>query len=100
MRSSFCPSTIQNVKPVYLVISYLTEEEIRVTDRRGELLSDNFMCLYPAPRGAEMFTVLGSTVHCEVTVAGEGEIGCFFVTESRDLPVTWIDLEKTIIRVK
>ncbi len=91
-----------SVKPVYLVISYLPEEEIRAKDRENSLSAKDFVCLslYPAPRGAEMFTVLGGTVHCEVTKPGEGEIGCFFVTESRDLPVISVDLEKTMIDVE
>lgn len=53
------PEQEEGVKPVYLVICHLPPEEIRSRDRADELDADDFTCLslYPAPRGAEMFTM-------------------------------------------
>ncbi len=88
------PSHGTEVKPLYLVISYLKEKELRARDAAGELKPEDFICLnmYPCPRGAEMFTMLPGTVHCELTLPGEGSIGSFYVTEPRDLDIIWIDL--------
>ena len=87
------------VKPVYLVICHLPEAEIRAKDLESALEEGDFTCLslYPAPRGAEMFTVLGGTVHCEVTRPGTGDVGAFFVTEGDELNVDWVDLAHTEI---
>jgi len=46
-----------------------------------------------------MFTMLRGTLHCEVTNPGTGKIGCFFVTESRDLNMDWGDLENNEIAI-
>jgi len=75
------------VKPLYLVICHLPEDEIRRRDRDRSLSAGDFTCLslYPCPRGSEMFTMPAGTVHCEATLPGPQAIGCFFVTESRDL---------------
>ena len=95
------PMYEDNVKPLYLVISLIPEDEIRRMDREGSLSEADFICvsLYPSPRGAEMFTMLKGTVHCELTTAPEGNIGVFFVTEGSSLDVNWIDLENTVISV-
>lgn len=91
----------KNVKPMFLIVCHLGEEEIRKKDQLGALTEEDFTCIscYPAPRGAEMFTMLKNTVHCEATIPGEGEVGCFFVTEPRDLTVEWIDLEKSELEI-
>ncbi len=90
------------VKPLYLVISYLKAAELLTRDQAGLLAADDFICLslYPSPRGAEMFTMLPGTVHCELTDPGEEPVGTFFVTEPRDLDVQWIDLELTGFNLK
>lgn len=90
------------VKKTYLLVCHLSEEEIRVRDHAGTLAEDDFTCLslYPAPRGAEMFTMLSGTVHCELSEPGDGEIGCFFVTESANLNMDWIDLQKSDIMIR
>ena len=96
------PEQDEDVKPVYLVICHLPEAEIGRQDREGRLTESDFTCLslYPAPRGAEMFTMLKGTVHCEATMPGPGKIGCFYVTESSDLNVNWVDLENTEIVIQ
>lgn len=96
------PEQSTGVKPVYLVICHLPEAEIRRKDREGSLTESDFTCLslYRAPRGAEMFTMLKGTVHCEATIPGPGKIGAFFVTEGSELNVDWIDLELTDIIIQ
>jgi hypothetical protein len=42
-----------------------------------------------------MFTMLAGTAHCELTDPGDGPIGNFYVTESTDLDIQWIDLDQT-----
>lgn len=98
----FLPDHGTDVKPVYLVISHLREAEFRQKDLAGSLSETDFTCLslYPCPRGAEMFTMLKETIHCEATIPGEGKLGCFYVTEAADLPETWVDLECTDLRIK
>lgn len=90
-----------DVKPVYLLICHLKEKELREKDKAGMLDASDFTCLdmYTAPRGAEMFTMLKDTIHCELTVPGEGKLGCFYVTEPRDLTVEWVDLDNSFIEV-
>ena len=89
------------VKPLYLIICHLAEDEVRRRDAQHSLQAGDFTCvsLYPSPRGAEMFTMPAGVVHCEATLPGAGAIGCFFVTESRDLTVQWVDLAQTTITV-
>ncbi|RKP48935.1 hypothetical protein D7Z26_21505 [Cohnella endophytica] len=90
------PAHGNEVKPVYLLICRLRKEEALASDRQGTLKTEDFTCLslYPAPRGAEMFTMLAGTLHCEFTIPGDKAIGPFYVTESRDLPIEWIDLNR------
>jgi hypothetical protein len=90
------------VRPVYLVIAYLSAAELRARDAAGALSVSDFICLdlYPCPRGAEMFTMLPGTVHCELTDStAEGPFGCFYVTEPHGLDITWIDLAGTEFRM-
>jgi hypothetical protein len=96
------PLQKKDVKPTYLLICHLTEEQIKIKDKDESLSEGDFTCLdmFSAHRGAEMFTMLGGTVHCEFTISGSEKIGCFFVTESRDLPIAWVDLEKTRIELE
>jgi hypothetical protein len=94
----FLPSVPSGTKPCYYVVSLLPEGELREKDRQGLLTADDFVCvkMLPAWPGVEAFTVLAGTVHCEVAAPGGGEVPYIFVTEPRDLPITWIDLEHDV----
>jgi hypothetical protein len=87
----------ESVRPLYLLIAHLPQDELLARDAAGTLSGEDFTCLslYPAPRGAEMFTMRAGTVHCEVTVPSDAPVGCFYVTEARDLPIDWVDLPLT-----
>lgn len=89
------------VRPLFLVIAHLPVSEIQARDKARTLSPDDFTCLniYPPNGASAMFTMLAGTVHCEVTVPGGEPVGCFYVTESRDLPITWVDLEQCRIEV-
>jgi len=89
------------VRPAWFVACHLAPDEIRRRDREGTLRADDFTCasLYPAPRGAEMFTVCAGAAHCEVTRSGPEPRGYFYVTESRDLTSDRIDFERTVVEV-
>jgi hypothetical protein len=91
------PDHGEAVRPLYLLICHLPQDELYQRDQAGTVAAADFTCLslYPSPRGAEMFTMLKGTLHCEVTVESDAPIGCFYVTESCDLPITWVDLERT-----
>lgn len=95
----FLPNLGSETKPCYYVVCLLSEGELREKDRLGLLTENDFVCLkmFPAPRGAEVFTVLAGTVHCEVAAPGDGAVPYIFVTEPRDLPITWIDLEQEVL---
>ncbi|MGE5587888.1 MAG: hypothetical protein ACM3ZO_06705 [Clostridia bacterium] len=94
----FLPNLLSETKPCYYVVCLLSEDELRKKDSQGLLAADDFVCvkMLPARRGAEAFTVLAGTVHCEVAAPGEGRVPYIFVTEPRDLPITWIDLEHDV----
>lgn len=100
------PDFGSEVRPLYLVISHISQDELLRRDQAGTLAASDFTCLslYPSPRGAEMFTMLAGTVHCELTDVSSKNaskpFGVFYVTESRDLPITWVDLEHTEVKVE
>lgn len=87
----------EEVKPLYLVICKLSAAQVKERDLAGALRAEDFVCLsfYPSPRGADMFTMLAGTLHCEVTDTSEKPIGAFYVTEPRDLDMIWTDLQAT-----
>ncbi|HET7560479.1 MAG TPA: hypothetical protein VFK80_11020 [Limnochordia bacterium] len=90
------PELTGGEKPCYYVVCLLDEAELRRRDAAGDLSADDFVCLsmFPNARGTEAFTVLEGALHCEATVPGPGTPAHFFVTEGRDLPLTWIDLTR------
>lgn len=96
------PPHRDNVKPLYLVISFLKTDVLYRKNQDSLLSADDFICLsmYPSPRGAEMFTMLAGTVHCELTDPGDAPIGTFYVTESTDLDIQWIDLDQTEFEIQ
>lgn len=86
-----------DVKPVYLVICHLDDDEIKEKDANGTLSADDFTCidLYSGDWESSMFTMPKGVYHCEVTPKGLGKFGWFFVTEPKNAPSIYLDLEKT-----
>lgn len=74
-------------KPVYLVIALKSAEQLKEDSKSGTLNADDFVMLeliFDDPE-LSLFTMLGGTVHAELTCPGNGMPKVFYVTESRDI---------------
>jgi hypothetical protein len=79
---------VRDARSSYWVACHLDKDEARERAAASKLAATDFTCirLFPAPRGAEIFTVRAGTLHCEVTPPGVGSMPHVFVTEPSSLP--------------
>jgi len=75
-----------NTKPMWLIISMCSEEDLKKKIANKSLLSDDFIALlvkYNDPK-VSFFTMLKHVPHGEVTTLGSEKSPSFYVTESRN----------------
>ena len=88
-------------KPLFLLISYLSVDELRDKIVSGSVTEDDFICLRCKFNDPEVsyFTMLSGVVHGEASVLGEGRAPKFYVTEPTDLTTEVIDLSSLNITI-
>jgi hypothetical protein len=78
-----------DTKPIHLVVALCKKDVFEAMARQKALSADDFVALrmkYNDPQ-VSFFTMNPFFPHGEVTVAGPGKIGTFFVTEPRDIVI-------------
>ena len=88
-------------KPLYLAIGKIPPEEFMKKSAAGTLTADDFIVLEAVNNNPEVsfFIMNANVLHGEAAADCEGQPSTFYVTESRDLPlhfVDWKDNELTI----
>jgi len=88
-------------KPLYLLISYLSAEDLIKKVEEGSVDSEDFICLKCRFNDPEVsfFTMLKDVPHGEASVIGPRRPPKFYVTEPTDLTVEKIDLSKYDITI-
>lgn len=82
------------VRPLILVLSWHSREELLKRARAGALSAADFLAMEMVFNDPvrSFFTMNPGVPHCEVTLPGDGPVPCFFVTESRELPLDFLVL--------
>lgn len=82
-------------RPLYVIISVLSENELLQKYTAGRLADDDIIALevvYNDPQTL-FFTIVKDTPHCEITVAGDDPAPIFYVTEPADIAMQYVDLK-------
>lgn len=88
-------------KPLILVISLKSAEELQSLAENGKLVAEDLMALelkFNDPR-LSFFTMNSFTPHCEWTVPGPGPANVFYVTEPNQLDMQPVSLGDTSIQI-
>lgn len=83
----------ENERPMYLLICYLSEEELKKKMKDGTLSGNDFVCLdcvFNDPY-VSFFTMIRGTPHGECAY-GDGRAATFYVTEGSSLPLDKINI--------
>ena len=88
-------------KPLYLLVSYLTSEELIRKIDNNSVVAEDFICLRCVFNDPEVsfFTMLKGVPHGEASVIGSGRPPKFYVTEPTDLSIENIDLSSLSISI-
>jgi hypothetical protein len=89
-------------KPLYLIISQLSEQELRQKHAAKSLEKDDILALevvYNDPQTL-FFSIIKDTPHCEITIEGDHPAPIFFVTEPADISMRYIEFQDLSIKIK
>ena len=88
-------------KPLYLLVSYLSSEELTGKIADNSITADDFICLRCVFNDPDVsfFSMLKGVPHGEASVKGAGTPPKFYVTEPTDLYIDAVDLSSCNIKI-